>query len=179
MKTLLTYARTKKHIQANVEVELLGFPPKLLVIGYMPYQYDIPEQAIASESYAILHSDIQSGGRRFPIATEISFNSDKFEMREDIKLYNWYSVDKGVFTNPLQRNYVNKTALFKTYPDSFVVKSDSEAEYIPKPGECVFSKEGTVIAVAESFMCLCRYMNLITGKCETMIQFPEDLYVVK
>ena len=180
MKTLLAYARTKKHKHANIEVELPGFPPKLLVIGYIPYQYDIPEQAIAPESYAILHFNVQSGGKRFPIATEISFNSDKFEMGEDIKLFNWYSVNKDVCANPLRfKTRMNKTILFRSFPDSFLVKSDDEAEYIPKPGECVFFKEGKAIAVAESFMCLCRYMNLVTGKCDTMIQFPEDLYMVR
>lgn len=49
MKTLLAYARTKKHIHEHLEVELPGFPPKLLVIGYIPYQHDILEQAIAPE----------------------------------------------------------------------------------------------------------------------------------
>lgn len=180
MKTLLAYARTKKHIHANIEVELPGFPPKLLVIGYIPYQHDIPEQAIAPESYTILHLHVQSGGKHYPITSEISLSLDKFEMREDVRLYSWYSVNKDVYANPMKfKTRMNKTIIFRSFPESFLVKSDSEAEYIPKPGECVFSKEGTVIAVAESFMCLCRYMNLITGKCETMIQFPEDLYVVK
>lgn len=177
MKTLTEYAATTNRLSTGIEVHLPGFPVDLVVIGFIPYQSNIPEQAIVPENYELFHNYVKSGKYSFPISTGIARNAGSFAMTAAVTLYSWFTKDKqGIFVNPMRfKSHVDKTHAFRRYPDSFTVKSTIEAEYIPSPDEYVFYRKDVAVAVARSFMCQCRYMNPVTGKCETIIQFPEEL----
>jgi len=177
MKTLLEYAASINRLSTGIEVHLPGFPVDLAVIGFIPFQSSIHEQTIVPENYELFHNYVKSGEYTFPIATGIARNASPFAMTAAVTLYSWYTKDKtGIFVNPMKsKSHKDKTHAFRRYPDSFTVKSTTEADYIPSPDEYVFYRKDYAVAVARSFMCQCRYMNPVTGKCETIIQFPDEL----
>ena len=177
MKTLLEYAPSANRLSTGIKVHLPGFPVDLVVIGFIPFQSNIHEQTIVPENYELFHNYVKSGKYYFPIATNIACNAGPFAMTAAVTLYSWYARDKqGIFVNPMKfKTHKDKTSAFRRYPDSFSVKSDIEADYIPSPDEYVFYRKEVAVAVARSFMCQCRYMNPVTGKCETIIQFPDEL----
>lgn len=37
---------------------------------------------------------------------------------------------------------------------------------------------GKLVCVADEFVCLCSYMNTVTGKLDYVLLAPEDVYIV-
>lgn len=50
--------------------------------------------------------------------------------------------------------------------------------YLPCDNQIIFEREDETVAVAKDFLCLCSYINPVTGKITYAVQVPDTIYPV-
>ena len=187
--TITSELNQKKSIETGYRITTESELIPLELVGFVPINqtdfYDITK-FIVGINYIRLEFDPwgnKKEHRSFPIAKKIEQQkTDKLiidntfvlipnldnNTQTSLKLYQKYF---GTISGNIEKN---KSNLLKT--KEFILE-DENLYYILKENEMSFSRGNKIFGISDYFLCLCSYINPITGKLEYVIKQPDELII--
>lgn len=187
--TITNELNQKKSIETGCRITTESELISLELVGFIPMNqidfYDITK-FIVGINYIRLEFDAwgnKKEHRFFPIAKKIDklkvnklIIDDNFisilnldsASKTSLKLYQQYF---GTVNGNIEKS---KNNLLKTKEFIF---EDENLYYILKENEMSFSRGNKILGISDYFLCLCSYINPITGKLEYVIKQPDELII--
>ena len=187
--TITSELNQKKSIETGYRITTESELIPLELVGFVPINqtdfYDITK-FIVGINYIRFEFDIwgnKKEHRFFPITKKIEqLKADKLiidntfvhipnldnNTQTSLKLYQKYF---GTVNGNIEKS---KSNLLKT--NEFIL-TDENLYYILKENEMSFSRGNKIFGISNYFLCLCSYINPITGKLEYVIKQPDELII--
>lgn len=183
-------------MSAEGKVRSYGMKSDITLLGVIPYQpYDVAgiERCIINKPFFVTPYMIRFHDSNSPIM--IYKNLKKACGQKYVLNDLFYSFSKRVFANisPNILNNSTETALPINGATLLKILSKEKKWNLSKLTQYEFSEDavsyigqdeeweltvGRLVCVADEFVCLCSYMNTVTGKLDYVLLPPEDVYFV-
>lgn len=187
-KTILDYYKTKQYLTSgmlvksnmikNIELTICGFIPVLSDIDCLKtIVIDLYKDFIVG--YGNLRLSLYNKDKIYssilPIAQTIKYSKEKILVTSYIELLNADSVSLKKYQSVLLNKGFCDLVI---KPVNNFEQIDGAKYYLPTEDEIVFERNNNIVGVASNFICLCSYINPITGQVSLTLQTPDNLYPI-
>ena len=194
---MLDLLEEKGLLACGLNVKTIGMLTDMEVVGYVPI-YDSPgmildirkDYAAGATNVRFEVYDENAPARTFngvvkrnyvylPIANKVGHKAE-CEVTPFIRLCG----HRGNNALYYYQRFIGTTADWKKHLDEllkseeFYLNKEHRLMYKLRNGEFVFSRRRNVVGVSDSFVCLCSYVNSVTGVLECAMISPDSLLAV-
>lgn len=189
--TLFSILKEKGELGSGICVQTEGLSVKMAVMGYIPIPVDNTFDFLVSSfwignikrvivgSDRILFSDILSPKKTYPITKRIAIAKveERYELTNTLTLLQLqYKTSEYIKQYKTNKSKVPSSRILKLSEQ--LEEIDGNIYYKPQSNEFVmyrFKDADTPLVIASGFLCLCSYINTITGKIEYDVYDPDEL----
>lgn len=185
----------KGEIYAKGRVKSESMQEEMSLIGFVPYLEgaDLPLELYSTllecdlnthlivTPFFIRYSDDKN---IYPVFKSISLtNGNKYKVSQNLIIETIYgSWVKGVprLPRPLYGDYIISKRNVKGFPsDRFETDENKETYYLSKNQEFIMTESlGELVCISDYFLCLCSFINSVTGMPSYTVFMPDDLIKV-
>lgn len=185
----------KGEIYAKGRVKSESMQEEMSLIGFVPY---LEGADLPLESYSILlQCDLNAHLIVTPFFIRYSDDKNIYPVFKSISLTNGnkYKVNKNLIIETIYGSWVKRASSlsrplygdniiskinWKDFPsDRFETDENKETYYLSKNQEFVMTESlGELVCISDYFLCLCSFINSVTGMPSYTVFMPDDLIKV-
>lgn len=165
------------------DMSLIGFVPFFEGADLPPEIYSTLLQCDLNTRLTVTPFLIRFGDDKniYPVFKSISLtNGKKYKVDKNLIIESIYGTWAKGAQRPLYGNSILSRRRYNGFPAArFETEENQDTYYLSKEQEFVMTKSlGELVGISDSFLCLCSFINSVTGMPSFSVFMPDDLIKV-